>query len=137
MEAALQRSQRLEVAGRLTGGLAHDFNNFLHVILMNADLIGAAEGLPPELAGALDSIVQVVDSASELVRHPLAFSGRQSLQPLVTDGNELIENTSRLLYLPQGKQITLVHNLDAEPVLANVDNGQLESASGSVWSTAS
>ncbi len=59
VEAALQRSQRLEVAGRLTGGLAHDFNNFLHVILMNADLIGAAEGLPPELAGALDSIVQV------------------------------------------------------------------------------
>lgn len=128
VEEALRRSQRLEVVGRLTGGIAHDFNNFLHVILMNADLIGEAETLPPELTGALDNIVQAVESASDLVRQLLAFSGRQSLQPQVTDVNELIEKTSRLLYLALGKQIALVHNLAAAPVLANVDQGQLESA---------
>lgn len=128
VEEALRRSQRLEVVGSLTGGIAHDFNNFLQVIQMNIDLMNELGSLPQAAGESIASISHAVESATELVRSLLAFAGCQSLQPVLSDVNELIERTSRLLLLVLGKSIIVRKALAADIGSVLVDQGQLESA---------
>jgi PAS domain S-box-containing protein len=128
MERQLLQAQKMEAIGNLTGGMAHDFNNGLGVIIGNLDLLARylkgnadAEELCQEVrGGAL--------RCTELVRGLLAFARRQPLLPQRTDVNALIEQTIRMLDRTLGQDITLTSRLDptAWPVLA--DPVQLEAA---------
>lgn len=127
-QESLRRSQRLEVVGQLTGGIAHDFNNILQVIMVNVEKLGDSESLTPDLQSTIEDIGNAVDRAADLIRRLMAFSRRQSLRPEITDVNELIRSTGKLLRLALGEQIELVETLS--PVLAKVsiDRSQLEAA---------
>ncbi|HYD74435.1 hybrid sensor histidine kinase/response regulator [Ramlibacter sp.] len=79
VEEALLQAQKLEALGRLTGGVAHDFNNALMVISNNLLLLKMKQ---PQAEGPyLDSIRRAVGSATKLTRQLLAFSRRQALVP--------------------------------------------------------
>src|SRR5579872_6937873 len=87
LEAQLRQAQKMEALGALTGGLAHDFNNHLGVIILNLDILGErlardadAEELAREAAAA-------AERGAELVRRLLAFARRQPLQPQRSDLN--------------------------------------------------
>jgi PAS domain S-box-containing protein len=128
IERQLAQAQKMEAIGNLTGGMAHDFNNVLGIIMGNLDLLNrlvAPETAAAELCGeALEGAARCAD----LIRRLLAFARRQSLRPQRIDVNELVSNIGRLLGRTLGEDIALKLNLEAAlwPVLA--DPAQLEAA---------
>ncbi|HWS62325.1 MAG TPA: response regulator [Steroidobacteraceae bacterium] len=128
MEEQLRQSHRLDAVGQLTGGVAHDFNNMLTVILGNAELLQEAlerDVVHRELA---EMIVGAANSAAELTKRLLAFARKQALNPIAVDSNQLIAGMYPLL------RRTLAANLEFEMVAeadvwqALVDPAQLENA---------
>jgi PAS domain S-box-containing protein len=85
LESQLQQSQKLEAIGSLAGGVAHDFNNILTVIIGNAELLSISLGKDNPLQGRVEEISKGGERAASLTRQLLAFSRRQVLQPQVLD----------------------------------------------------
>ena len=127
-EEQLRQSQKMEVIGQLTGGIAHDFNNILSVIVANIDALEEEPDLAPDQQRRLKRIGRSVWRATELTRQLLAFSRKQPLQAQVTDLNELITGTVKLLRRSLGQQIEIRTSLASELYAVNVDRAQLESA---------
>jgi signal transduction histidine kinase/CheY-like chemotaxis protein len=127
-ERKLAQSVKMDAIGQLTGGMAHDFNNMLGVIIGNLDLakpLLGANALADELCSeARDGAVRCAD----LIRRLLAIARRQSLRPDQIDLNALVNDVSRLLGRMLGERITLTLDLDAALWPAMVDVSQLESA---------
>jgi two-component system NtrC family sensor kinase len=82
-EAALRHAQRLEALGRLTGGVAHDFGNVLHVLKANLAVLARAGDR--RLAPQLDAMARAVDQGARLTRQLLSFARRQPLAPVRVD----------------------------------------------------
>ena len=122
----LATSQRLETVGRLAGGVAHDFNNVLTVIMSSCSLVRERTGGDAELLEDLDAIEQGARSASDLVRQLLAFSRRQLLEPRDVDINELLGKTEKMLRRLIGEDIELALVTFSQPVVVHVDPSQLE-----------
>jgi PAS domain S-box-containing protein len=127
-EAQLHEAQKMEAVGRLTGGVAHDFNNILMVIMANIDELAEDARLPPDLSKRIKRIANATQRASDLTRQLLAFARRQTLRPEWTDVNDLVSATAGLMRRTLGEPVTI------ESVLADgiwpveVDRGQLQSA---------
>lgn len=124
--AARGHAEKMEALGTLTGGLAHDLNNFLGIIIGNLDLLRdqtASDG------GAIDLIGEAQGAAqrgAELARRLLAFARRQPLQPARLDANELIRSTlaGMAARLAGAVEISLDLAIDLWTVIA--DPAQLE-----------
>ncbi len=97
VEARVRDAQKLESLGVLAGGVAHDFNSSLMVILGNATLLKGTKGLSSNAMEHLELIETAGSRASELVRHLLTYArtGRHNPQP--TDINAVIHDTTKLL----------------------------------------
>jgi PAS domain S-box-containing protein len=107
MEEQLLQAQKMEAVGHLAGGVAHDFNNMLSVILGYAELIKAR--LPhndPSLKGILE-IEKAATHSRDITRQLLAFSRKQIIAPKPVDLNELISNTKTTLARLIGEDIDL------------------------------
>lgn len=126
LEEQLRQSQKLEALGRLAGGVAHDFNNILSVILMNAALLQEEGALTPELQECAHQIAQAAERAANLTRQLLAFSRRQKpqLQPL--DLNEVVSGLGKMLQRIIGEDITLQMRLQPGGAPLRADPGMLE-----------
>ncbi len=128
LEEALREAKRLESIGRLAGGVAHDFNNVLTVILSRAELLEQADAIvrDPELADHVRSLRDCGSRASGLVKQLLAFSRRQFLQPRVLDPNECVRRLEPMLrhLMPEGVAMELV--LDPGVGHVRVDPSQFE-----------
>jgi PAS domain S-box-containing protein len=121
--AALQRSQKLEAVGKLTGGVAHDFNNILHIIGANVQLMMRnEESSRKRLLGIMDA----VERGKKLTAQLLAFARRQPLHPSVVSLAQLIERMDSLLHRAAGDAIEI--RFEIAPGLWNtlVDPNQLE-----------
>jgi signal transduction histidine kinase/ActR/RegA family two-component response regulator len=126
-EQALSRAQRLESIGRLTGGVAHDFNNMLTVILGNTSIL-RERAEPAQCGCELDQIEEAARRAADLTRRLLAFARRQPLQPAIVDLNDLTRDLHPMLVRLLGEDITVALRPGTAPCLANVDAVQVESA---------
>jgi signal transduction histidine kinase/CheY-like chemotaxis protein len=128
-ERALARGQRLEAIGQFTGGVAHDFNNILTVILGNVALLKYDPmGRATRARAELDEIEHAAQRAAELTHRLLAFARRQPLHPQVVDLNSLVRALQPILQRLLGEAITLKVTLDTSPCFANVDAVQVETA---------
>ncbi len=103
----LAQAQKLESVGRLAGGVAHDFNNMLGVILGHADL--ALEGVAPgsSLGASLEEIRKAAERSAKLTRQLLAFARKQTISPRLLDLNETIESMLKMLRRLIGEDIDL------------------------------
>src|SRR3954447_826070 len=107
LESQLRQAQKMEAVGQLTGGVAHDFNNILTVI------IGLTELLTDELAGnpALAPLVAAIDEAAtrgaQLTQRMLAFARKQPLQARELDLNEVVSRSVKLLDRILGEHIAV------------------------------
>jgi PAS domain S-box-containing protein len=128
MEDQLRQSQKMEAVGQLTGGIAHDFNNILHIIFANTDALVEEETLSGSVKGHLDQIAKAVERASGLTKQLLAFSRKQPLQPQLTDLNDLVTDTGKLLRRALGAEIEIESILSDGLCIANIDRAQLETA---------
>jgi signal transduction histidine kinase/CheY-like chemotaxis protein len=122
----LQHGQRLESVGRLAGGISHDFNNLLMVIVAHCDFLGSRLEGDAEALAEVTEIEGAATRAASLTRQLLAFSSRQVLEPKVLNVNETVTEVEKMLRRLIGTDIELGITLDPalQPVLA--DPGQLE-----------
>ena len=126
LEIQLQRAQRLEAVGRLAGGVAHDFNNMLGVILGYSDILQTQ--IPADQL-ALKSVAEIQRAgrrAADLTRQLLAFSRKQLLQPQVLNLNKLIEEASKMLRHLIGADVEFVIRPGDDLQKVKADPGQLE-----------
>lgn len=125
-EKQLVQSQKLEAVGRLAGGISHDFNNLLTVILGYTDISKRSlkEGDP--LLRNLEEISKASERASSLTRQLLAFSRKQVMQPKVFDVNTVVSDLRKMLRRMIGEDVEL--RVSLEPELGNIkaDPVQLE-----------
>lgn len=125
-EEALLQAQKLEAMGRLTGGVAHDFNNALMVISNNAFLL--KRNVTEAGVKQLQSIGRAVDSATKLTRQLLAFSRRQALVPEHVSLQEKLPATRDLLLPVLGSQVRLSIEVAPDTRGIDVDLAELELA---------
>jgi signal transduction histidine kinase/ActR/RegA family two-component response regulator len=124
----LRQSQKMESLGNLTGGMAHDFNNGLGVIIGCLELLDMLVETNQAAKDLCDEARDAALRCADLVRRLLAFARRQPLRPRQIDVNALVENMARLLSRTLGEDVTLTTRPGTElwPVMA--DPAQLESA---------
>jgi len=107
LEEQLVHAQKMESAGRLAGGVAHDFNNMLGVILGNAELIKLRLPQHDPLLKDVLEIERAAVRSRGLTGQLLAFSRKQIIAPVVIDLNEQIMNTEKTLCLMLGEDVDL------------------------------
>mgnify|MGYP001004122295 CR=1 FL=1 len=128
MEAQLHQAQKMEVVGRLTGGVAHDFNNLLTVIVGSQEMIldSAAPGSPERAAAEM--ALQAAERAGELTQRLLAFARRQVLEPRAVDVAAQLRGVEGLIKRLIGETVTLRLQPGLGLWRAHVDPTQLETA---------
>ena len=127
IEARLNQAQKMEAVGQLTGGIAHDFNNILTTIIGNLDLLQRVV-TDPKAIKRLENATHATLRGASLTQRLLAFSRRQSLEPKVTDVNELIEGMFELLNRSLGDTIELQMALAHDLTNTMTDPAQLENS---------
>jgi PAS domain S-box-containing protein len=127
-EEKVRQLEKMEAVGQLTGGVAHDFNNILMVMMANTDALEEEFELQPEVREHVDNIAKQTRRAAALTRQLLVFSRKQPLKPQVTDINELVVATGRLLRRTLGAKIEIESALEDNLYLVHVDRTQLETA---------
>jgi signal transduction histidine kinase len=122
----LLQSQKMEVVGRLAGGVAHDFNNMLGVIIGRADLTlsGLADDHP--LVPALKEILAAAEHSATLTRQLLAFARKQSVAPKILDLNESVNITLKMLGRLIGESVDIVWEPSQDPWSIKIDPSQVD-----------
>ena len=127
-ETQLRQAQKMEAIGQLTGGIAHDLNNLLTVILANLERAEMVRGDAGRLARAIAGAQRGADRAAALTSQLLSFSRRQPLAPHAVDVGRLLARLSDLLRRTLGEAIEIETATSGELWPAFCDPGQLESA---------
>jgi signal transduction histidine kinase/CheY-like chemotaxis protein len=107
LQAQFVQSQKMESVGRLAGGVAHDFNNMLSVILGNADLALCQMDPSQPLYADLVDIRDAARRSADLTRQLLAFARKQTVAPRVLDLNEVVAGMLKMLTRLIGEDIDL------------------------------
>ncbi len=107
LEAQLQQAQKMESVGRLAGGVAHDFNNMMGVILGYADFALKQVDAAQPLHADLQEIHKAATRAADLTRQLLAFARQQTIAPKVLDLNDAVASMLKMLRRLLGEDIVL------------------------------
>ncbi|MBN2078100.1 MAG: response regulator [Spirochaetes bacterium] len=121
LEERLTRAQKMEALGRLTGGIAHDYNNILTAILGFGQILKSEMDPEDPRAKLVDEIVRAGTISAGITRQLLAFGKNQLLKPNVIDLNDSIRNLEKMLRRFTGESIELVLRLgrDVRPIFAD------------------
>jgi nitrogen-specific signal transduction histidine kinase len=124
LERQLQQAQKMDAVGRLAGGIAHEFNNKLGVILGHTErlLRNSADGQ----RGGLEQILKATRHASGLTRQLLAFSRKQVVHPIALDLGAFLVDLEKMLGRLMGEDISFMFVPGAERTRVKMDPGQLE-----------
>jgi PAS domain S-box-containing protein len=125
-EERLRRAQRLESVGRLAGGVAHEVNNMMTIILGFSDLLVRSRGVAPERERDIEEIRKAATRAGKITQQLLAFSRQQILQPTNVSINDVVNELVPVLRLLLPANIELETSLaPLDPVL-HADRAQLD-----------
>jgi signal transduction histidine kinase/ActR/RegA family two-component response regulator len=122
----LRQAQRLEIAGRLAGGLAHDFNSLLTVVTNNAKALKDLPALDEQGRQAADEVLQAGQRGVALIRQLLAFGRSKRAEPRVFSLNQLVREWGELLRHILGQAVTIETQLDPRAPDARADPAQVE-----------
>ncbi len=126
LQIQLEQAQKMESIGRLAGGVAHDFNNMLGVILGYTELaMGRVEPVNP-LHANLEKIQGAAQRSAYLTRQLLAFARKQTVSPKVIDLNNTIESILKLLRRLIGEDIDLAWRPGKEVWPVKIDPTQID-----------
>jgi PAS domain S-box-containing protein len=123
---ALQHSQRLEAVGKLTGGVAHDFNNILQVIGGSLQLLSGTVAGIPAAQRHLNMALSAVDRGGKLAAQLLAFARRQPLQPVVLNTGRVVRGLEELVQRAVGETVEVETAVSASLWNTLIDPHQLE-----------
>lgn len=125
-EEALRQMDRLETVGQLAGGIAHEANNQMSVVLGFSDFLLRRGDLPEMARRDIQQVRKAAERTAAITSQLLAFSRRQILQPSALDLNELIKGMEPVMRRALGEAGTLVLDLAPALVLTRADTGQFE-----------
>ncbi len=125
LEEQLRNAQQLEAIGRLAGGVAHDFNNILSIIMGHAELL-LVSGVDQRSRNGLEQMRRAAERAASLTQQLLAFSRKQVLQPKVLDLNEKVADVEKMLARVIGEDIELIARLHPSLKPVKADPSQVE-----------
>ena len=124
----LQKAQKMEAIGQLTGGLAHDFNNLLTVIIGNLELLDGKLGTDEKSTKRVAEAIDAARKGSDLTHQLLAFARKQELEPRNVGVNGLVQGMAPLVSRTIGENIELKVDVMAGDPHTLIDPSQLESA---------
>jgi signal transduction histidine kinase len=126
MQRRIAQQERLESIGKLAGGVAHDFNNILAVILNYAAFVADGVADRPEVLNDVEQVQRAAQRAAALTRQLLIFGRRGLVHGDVVDINRVIEDTSNLLHSAVGEHIDLSAKLAPGVHRIRLDKGHIE-----------
>ncbi len=126
LQKQVKHAQKMEVVGRLAGGVAHDLNNLLMIISVYAQLMQESSTDPKKVVEYATHIQDACSRGATVTRQLLAFSRKQVLEPAVLDLSYVVKDLGKMLPRLLGEDVETV--IDLEPQLGTVraDRGQLE-----------
>jgi two-component system cell cycle sensor histidine kinase/response regulator CckA len=128
LEVQFRQAQKMESIGTLAGGVAHDFNNILAIILGYGSLLEKNQPAPGELTKALANITQAARRGSAVVRQLMTFARKSNVVFAPTHVNTLIQELAGMVEATFPKTITLSTRLAADLPVITADAGQLNQA---------
>ena len=127
LEDQLRQAQKMETVGTLAGGVAHDFNNILNIILGYASLLEQMDQ-GPAIADAVRPIKDMAQRGASLVRQLLAIAQKTDAKFEITDLNILVKNVTELLAQTFPKNIDVDVELDPKVSSIMLDSNQITQA---------
>ncbi|MDQ3367696.1 MAG: ATP-binding protein [Myxococcota bacterium] len=125
LEQQVREAQKLESLGLLAGGVAHDFNNILAVILSSTSMLDEVIPHGHRERELVDEIAAAVTRATALTRQLLAFSRKQVIEPVVLDLNMAVNDTRKMLRRMVGEDIVITTSLEPDLGHVRMDPGYL------------
>ena len=126
LEAQLRQAQKMDAVGRLAGGVAHDFNNMLSVILGHAELALDEVDAGGELHASLKEIERAAEHSADLTRQLLAFARKQTVAPEVLDLNKNVAGILGMVRRLIGEDIDLVWRPGSNLWPVKIDPSQID-----------
>jgi two-component system cell cycle sensor histidine kinase/response regulator CckA len=126
IEEQLYHAQKMEALGRMAGGVVHDLNNYLCVIIGQADLLLMKTGPEDPKHAKLDVIRVSAQKAADVARQLLAFSRKQVVEPTVFNVNDTIQGLGKVLHRLLGENVGLLIDLSQEFCHIRADRTQIE-----------
>ena len=126
MEDQLRQSQKMEAIGLLAGGVAHDFNNSLTVIMGYGNLLKSDSELVEQDAEAVEQILDAAERASQLTSGLLAFSRKQEMHRQQVDVNDIVQHVQKFLVRIIGEDVHCRLQRAEAQLPVWVDSGQIE-----------
>lgn len=122
----LQQAHKMEAIGLLAGGVAHDFNNMLGVILGYAEVALLHAAPDPSLRANLEEIIKAARRSAEITRQLLTFAHKQTIIPEVLDLNQVVASMLKMIRRLIGEDIELAWQLRADPYQVRLDPAQID-----------
>lgn len=126
LENELRQVQKIESVGRLAGGVAHDFNNMLTVIIGHTEMALMQTGPEDPSYEHWQAVRDAAERSANLTRQLLAFARKQTIEPRVIDLNESVEEMLKMLRRLIGENIELIWKPGSNLGEVNVDPSQID-----------
>lgn len=126
LQALLLQSQKMESVGRLAGGMAHDFNNILQMVLSHAEVAMTKVDPSASVRNHLKSIQEAALRSTEIVRQLMAIARKQAVVPMVLNLNDAVSATLKMLHRLIGKDIDLAWKPGADLWPVKMDPTQID-----------
>jgi two-component system, cell cycle sensor histidine kinase and response regulator CckA len=126
LEEQLLQSQKMEAVGQLAGGVAHDFNNILMVIMGFGAMLKSDPSLIPDQKDKVEQILEAADKAAQLTSSLLTFSRKQVMRLRTANLDDIIQQVQRFLVRVIGEDVLLKYIPSEEELFLKVDSGQIE-----------
>lgn len=125
-QARFIEAQKMEAVGRLSGGVAHDFNNILTAIRANAEIVRDDLPAGSPMRDDVEDILVAADRAAALTAQLLAFSRKQALEPRLLHPNAIVADIEKMLHRLIGEDIVLRSDLRPGVGMIRADRGRIE-----------
>jgi len=126
LQEQFQQAQKMESVGRLAGGVAHDYNNALSVIIGFTELAMDGIDTAEPMHADLNEVLKAARRATDVTRQLLTFARKQTIKPKLLDLNETVENMLKMLRRLIGEDIDLICLLETERLIVKMDPSQID-----------
>jgi len=126
LEQQYLRAQKMESLGRLAGGVAHDFNNYLSVVSGYSELLLEELAEDKEKKQKVETILEACEKSKFLTDQLLAFGRREIVKPILIDLNKLVTDMEKILRRLVGEDIQLSIRLSKDLKKIKLDQSQIE-----------
>jgi PAS domain S-box-containing protein len=126
LEEQLRQSHKMDAVGRLAGGVAHDFNNILAIIMGHSELLQCLLDTADPIRKRIGQITEAAMRGSALTQQLLAYSRKQVLKTEILNVNAVLNNMAQLLQRVIGEDINLILRFRADVGCINSDRSRIE-----------